>query len=290
MHSANFAAKAWHTMGRRKPSTDAWRQLIERHGETFVTYATPFDAYLSIATAGSWLYPKNRDILATRIMAREATRPQIDHQYLYTLKGFGQIFCTGQMLHHKCSSALEIGCGFNTYFGRAFKKIGCKSYAVDKPFYYGNAQWQLGKLLRPKTTYFNGYLGEDGIGIPNEMFDVICSVSALEHTPRDMVPSLYKEIYRTLKPGGMSVHTIDINATERRTGLAELHLEAIQSAGFRISGTKDISPCFDEGGEDRFPLIDPPFFTRGFYREYQYNLNKTSATYPDLTLMVRLIK
>ncbi len=64
------------------------------------------------------------------------------------------------------------------------------------------------------------YMGNYNHNIPNDYFDLVFSISALEHIPKDD-PTFYdnvlEDINRVLKPGGYSLHTIDIVLTRYGT-------------------------------------------------------------------------
>lgn len=53
------------------------------------------------------------------------------------------------------------------------------------------------------------YLGVDSDFIPQEEFDVLYSVSVVEHVPTDGLARFFAEQHRVMKPGGLAVHLID---------------------------------------------------------------------------------
>jgi SAM-dependent methyltransferase len=48
------------------------------------------------------------------------------------------------------------------------------------------------------------------INLPSESFNLVYSVNVAEHIQRDIVPGYIRDMFRVLKPGGLSVHTIDL--------------------------------------------------------------------------------
>ena len=57
------------------------------------------------------------------------------------------------------------------------------------------------------------YMGNFNKELPDDYFDVVFSISTLEHVPLDDVETyenIRKDINRVLKPGGLSLHCIDI--------------------------------------------------------------------------------
>ena len=55
--------------------------------------------------------------------------------------------------------------------------------------------------LRPEGTF---------IGLPSASYDAIVSFHVLEHLAKRAIPSSVKEYFRLLRPGGFSIHQIDL--------------------------------------------------------------------------------
>lgn len=45
--------------------------------------------------------------------------------------------------------------------------------------------------------------------LPTNYFDIVFSVSVMEHVPSSDLPEFYQDMYRILKPGGIAYHAID---------------------------------------------------------------------------------
>lgn len=54
------------------------------------------------------------------------------------------------------------------------------------------------------------YLGDYSPEIPAGYFDVVFSISVVEHVENDRLPDFFKDIARVLKPGGITFHAIDL--------------------------------------------------------------------------------
>lgn len=72
----------------------------------------------------------------------------------------------------------------------------------------------------PRVRVLSGTLGQD-MTLPEGYFDVICSVSVLEHLPHASWMRASEQLYRALRVGGLSLHCIDGKAT----GVAGDHFE-----------------------------------------------------------------
>lgn len=58
--------------------------------------------------------------------------------------------------------------------------------------------------------FLKGYLGRDSASLPDEYFDLVCSISVVEHIPADQLTAVFREIHRVLRPGGLVVNSYDI--------------------------------------------------------------------------------
>jgi SAM-dependent methyltransferase len=58
--------------------------------------------------------------------------------------------------------------------------------------------------------FIDGLFGRDSAELPDAYFDMVCSVSVIEHIPKDRLLSVTQEMNRILKPGGISVHSYDV--------------------------------------------------------------------------------
>jgi len=60
------------------------------------------------------------------------------------------------------------------------------------------------------ATFFSGYVGNDtSPELPSNFFDLVYSVSVIEHLPVDDLPTFHSELHRIIKPGGLQVHSYD---------------------------------------------------------------------------------
>jgi SAM-dependent methyltransferase len=56
----------------------------------------------------------------------------------------------------------------------------------------------------------NAYMGEFSKDIPDGYFDVVMSISVIEHVSSDRFPAMIKDCHRALKPDGLMLHAIDL--------------------------------------------------------------------------------
>lgn len=88
------------------------------------------------------------------------------------------------------------------------------------------------------------YMGEYDASIPDNYFDILLSISVVEHVPADGITDFFKDCYRVLKPGGMMLHAIDIYiyGTPGKREVVDKYRSAVELAGFQW----DKSPAIDK--------------------------------------------
>lgn len=114
-------------------------------------------------------------------------------------------------------NVLDIGGGFSG-FPFVLSKMGMNVVNVDPILDYGplkhyNSEPE--KIFRYMNSAFsaNVQLKRTTLKeakLPDESFDRIYSISALEHIPSNEIQSIMKEVYRILKPNGLAIFTIDL--------------------------------------------------------------------------------
>ena len=57
--------------------------------------------------------------------------------------------------------------------------------------------------------FHRGYMG-DSDSLPSNYFDLVFSISVIEHVPKDQLQLFQQEIYRILVPGGEQFHSYDV--------------------------------------------------------------------------------
>jgi ubiquinone/menaquinone biosynthesis C-methylase UbiE len=102
---------------------------------------------------------------------------------------------------------LEVGGGNSRVLPLFAKRHEC--WNIDKFEGCGN-----GPLALPDAGYriVRDYMGNVNRELPEKYFDLVFSISALEHVPDhpDLFPRILADINRVLKPGGYSAHFLDI--------------------------------------------------------------------------------
>jgi SAM-dependent methyltransferase len=92
------------------------------------------------------------------------------------------------------------------------------------------------------------FLGDYSAEVPTDYFDVVFSISVLEHVLDEHLNDAFRDIHRVLKPGGISIHAIDVylgdSFNSRMNERIDLYRRAVELAGFEFVSTPVIdSSC-----------------------------------------------
>ena len=128
------------------------------------------------------------------------------------------------------ASILDVGGGYSRILSHLKHDYEC--WCIDK--YEG-----LGKGPKGFTGEDAGYrtvidyMGNYNSELPDDHFDLVFSISALEHTPLDSqnIHNIIEDINRVLKPGGFSLHCLDMFVDKKAQTCGNL----IHSEIFKIS-------------------------------------------------------
>jgi SAM-dependent methyltransferase len=94
------------------------------------------------------------------------------------------------------------------------------------------------------------YIGHSKGFIEDEDFDVIFSISVIEHVPTEQLPNFFNDCWRILKPGGLMFHAIDCylddfgcNRAKQRVAAYADALKSFEPAGDVIDAANVAFRC-----------------------------------------------
>ncbi len=130
-----------------------------------------------------------------------------------TLKPLGYAHMVNLIETFKPEGILEVGHGAGSFLFEMFMdKI--EIWGLDDTI-ENNAVTEdsLTKTRRafPNVKFVTGLLGQNNTELPDNYFDLVCSVSVLEHIPHEHLDSVFKETYRILRPGGIVSHSYNVS-------------------------------------------------------------------------------
>ena len=151
--------------------------------------------------------------------------PQFKFNYPrdWSLKEYGTLFIYDLINLCNAKRVLEVGCGFDTFFSENMSNLGVEHWVVDKSNNYlgiGADSERFNSVMNQRknygTRFVNGLLGDNLKELPDNYFDLIFSISVIEHIDDSLMSEVANEIKRTLRVGGTSAHSVDIYSGSRK--------------------------------------------------------------------------
>jgi len=159
---------------------------------------------------------------------------------VWGLKAVGTLFCVDKIVRIDAKRILEVGAGWNCDFDRHFGS-SLDYWLIDEPSQIGGCKesestFEAAVRERRHTRFVRGLLGSSSAELPDGTFDLVFSISVVEHVPQEDKAVFYQDMYRVLKPGGYIVHSIDIPSLKQ--GVREFN--HISQAGFVLPKRPDL--------------------------------------------------
>ena len=153
------------------------------------------------------------------------------------LKQMGTLFCAEKIHEVEPSTVLEIGAGCDTFFDKHFGDK-MEYWMIDSGNYDPHGRFDAALQRRRRTKFVRGLLGSYNPELPDAYFDLVFSMSVLEHVPWEEKDDVYADMFRILKPGGWIAHSIDVVGNN-----AFREYDHIKRAGFILPRKPDLHIC-----------------------------------------------
>ena len=127
------------------------------------------------------------------------------------LKGIQDAFIVSQLRTSTGLRICEIGGGNSRVLRRLAPKNTCVN--VDKFEGGGNGPQDIDEI--PGVETVRSYMGDFDSTLEDGSFDVVFSISVLEHVPDEALGDCFADMARILKPGGRMLHAIDLYVHEK---------------------------------------------------------------------------
>jgi hypothetical protein len=139
----------------------------------------------------------------------------------FGLKGFDYGWLLSS--HAWCSSekVLDVGGAYSPLPLYLQRQYGCETWVVDDfgmdvndPFWMRNKMPQDYISQNPQVKFVLERVGDpQRSSLQPEYYDVVYSVSVLEHVPNNLTPAVWKHLGLLVKPGGELIHAVDVPFT-----------------------------------------------------------------------------
>ena len=131
-----------------------------------------------------------------------------------TLKPLGYAHIVTLIETFKPKRVLEVGHGAGSFIFQIFKdNKDIEFWGLDdevKDSAVSAEDLEKMKIWNPHVKFVSGLLGANLKELPENYFDLVFSVSVIEHVPHENLDDVFKDTYRILKPGGIVAHSYDV--------------------------------------------------------------------------------
>lgn len=149
----------------------------------------------------------------------------------YTLKGIQDAWVLSVLQDKENLAIVEVGGGNSRVLKKTSKQNEC--WNIDKLEGYGLGPTSVSDISNVKL--IRSYVGEFDPEIPSDYFDVLFSISVVEHIPKPNIQDFFADCYRILKPGGVMLHAIDLYIFDDPADmprLIDMYREAVEACSF----------------------------------------------------------
>ncbi|MBE9102933.1 class I SAM-dependent methyltransferase [Vacuolonema iberomarrocanum] len=152
------------------------------------------------------------DIINKREYFEWLNKSLADHKNV-SLKGIQDGWILSILSGRQELKVAEIGGGKSRVLQVLSKENEC--WNIDKLEGAGNGPTDVPDI--PGVKLVRAYMGENDTSIPDNHFDVVFSISVVEHVPNVALEAFFSDCCRILKPGGIMLHAIDLYISDERT-------------------------------------------------------------------------
>lgn len=204
----------------------------------------------------------------------------------HSLKGIQDAWIVSLFLSKKNLKIAEIGGGNSRVLNRLKQKNEC--WNIDKFEGFGGGPIEAQEMSNVKIV--RSYLGEFDPSIPVSYFDIIFSISVIEHIPKSHMQHFFADCHRILKSGGVMAHAIDAYVrdipTPQRLKIIDEYIQAIESQGFEWS----VQPRIDKNLRFKSSFASNSDLTMAGWNHLAPTLRKTREESQSISLKLLVYK
>lgn len=196
----------------------------------------------------------------------------------FSIKGFDRPWLVSSRDWQNGERVLDVGAAYSNVPIYLQRTYGCEVWVADdfgtksnESFWTRDRSPQEHVLAHPEIKFVLERLGEPKSSLPEEYFDVIYSLSALEHVPGYLTRAVWSHMDRLLKPGGSMIHAIDMPFPSNY-GVKGL----IKAAGFEF-----LSPLLPQKLLNKYIRVTPHSYLRQAFSELRIKMPRSK----DLSLV-----
>ena len=131
---------------------------------------------------------------------------ELDSKISYQLKTAQDLMIYTRLRDATGLRIAEIGGGDS----RILRRLGQRNTCFNIECFEGRDQGPKGEIRIENVTNINAYIGAFDSAVPEDAFDVMFSVSVVEHVETNKLDSFHRDMLRALRPNGIFLHAIDL--------------------------------------------------------------------------------
>jgi 2-polyprenyl-3-methyl-5-hydroxy-6-metoxy-1,4-benzoquinol methylase len=192
----------------------------------------------------------------------------------FSVKGFDRPWLISSRTWLNGERVLDVGAAYSNipiYLQRTFN---CEMWVADDFGLKSNESfWTRDRsphehiASHPEIKYVLERLGDPNSSLPENYFDVVYSLSALEHVPGALTPSVWSHMDRLLKPGGELIHAIDVPFPSN-FGVSGF----LKAAGFEF-----LFPILPGGMKEKYCRVTPRSYLKQAFPAIKLKLKHKAA-------------
>lgn len=160
-----------------------------------------------------------------------------------TLKGIQDAWILSQIGDTKGKKIAEIGGGNSRTLEKLVKKNQCWNIDKFEGAGAGPKNWRGSSKIK----VIKSFMGDFSENLEDEFFDIVYSVSVIEHVPTDRIGDFFRDVARILKPGMLLYSAIDLYLGDEPMPGATQRLNAylnasIDGTGLEFLEAPEVSP------------------------------------------------
>ena len=136
----------------------------------------------------------------------------------FNLKGFAYPWVLTSREWSGGERVLDVGAGYSELPMHIAGHLGCETWiaddfgqSVDDPFWRRRRDPEEHTRAHPEVRFVRERLGNPvQSSLPEAYFDVVYSISTLEHVPVSLLPAVWAHMALLVRPGGEMLHAVDI--------------------------------------------------------------------------------
>ena len=151
---------------------------------------------------------------------------EIPGKLSFQLKTIQDLWVYSQICNESGKKIAEIGCGESRILPTMAQNNEC--FNIEK--FEGADNGPSREIVIPSVENIKAFVGDFSSLIPDNTFDVLFSVSVVEHIEDKNFDSFFEDCIRILRPGGYMIHAIDIYVADEPLGYFSNRFEMYRNA------------------------------------------------------------